>query len=251
MTAKDYFFPETQAGGFSRRDGTVEFFSRVNALLTADAVVVDFGAGRGRGAAEDPVPYRRALRSLQAKCRRLVAVDIDDAVLQNPSVDEAHLVREGERLPFADSSIDLIVSDMTFEHIIDPEQTIAELKRVLKPGGWICARTPNRWGYIGIGANLIPNRFHASLLKYLQPQRNEVDIFPTTYRLNTYQAFSKIFPANQFINATYSYTSEPSYLAQAKAAWWIMLLVERIIPPKLAPFWHIFLQKRHVGREAA
>jgi SAM-dependent methyltransferase len=226
MSAKEHFFPETRAGGFSRRDGTVEFFTRVNALLDETATVLDFGAGRGRGALEDPIPYRRDLRRLQGKCQKLIAVDVDGAVLQNSAVDEAHVIQLGERLPFADGSMDLIVSDMTFEHVTNPGHTIGELKRILKPGGWICARTPNRWGYVGVGANLVPNRLHARLLKYLQPKRQEVDVFPTAYKLNTYGALKAHFPADQFFNATYGYTPEPAYFAQARFAWWLMLALD-------------------------
>jgi SAM-dependent methyltransferase len=244
MSAKEHFFPETRAGGFSRRDGTVEFFTRVNALLDNTATVLDFGAGRGRGALEDPIPFRKHLRSLQGKCTRLVAVDIDDAVLGNSAVDEVHLIKMGERLPFPDDSIDLVVSDMTFEHVTNPDHTVGELKRILKPGGWICARTPNRWGYVGVGANLVPNRLHARLLKYLQPNRQEVDVFPTAYKLNTYGALKAHFPADQFFNATYGYTPEPAYFAHAQFAWWLMLALERLLPNRLAPFWHIFVQKQ-------
>lgn len=50
-------YPESGAGGFSRVDGTVEFYTRVNALLSPDAVVVDLGAGRGKQS-EDPVAFR-------------------------------------------------------------------------------------------------------------------------------------------------------------------------------------------------
>ncbi|OWY62641.1 hypothetical protein B7486_57335, partial [cyanobacterium TDX16] len=48
-------YPEVGAGGFSRSDGTVEFWSRVQALVTPGAHVLDLGAGRGRGPAEDDV----------------------------------------------------------------------------------------------------------------------------------------------------------------------------------------------------
>ena len=40
------FYPENMAGGFSRCDGTVQFYQRVRALLRPGWVVLDFGAVR-------------------------------------------------------------------------------------------------------------------------------------------------------------------------------------------------------------
>jgi hypothetical protein len=40
------FYPENGAGGFSRCDGTVQFYQRVHALPRPGYVVFDFGAGR-------------------------------------------------------------------------------------------------------------------------------------------------------------------------------------------------------------
>ena len=73
---------------------------------------------------------------------------------------------------------------------------MAEIERILKPGGWFCARTPNKWGYISLGANLIPNSLHVRFLKFLQPDRQEEDVFPTRYRMNTIAALKTHFPPN-------------------------------------------------------
>src|SRR5690606_34252882 len=108
--------------------------------------------------------------------------DIDDAIRSNPGLDEALVLEPGAKLPLPPESVDLVVSDATFEHITDPELYMPELDRVLKPGGWICARTPGRWGYIGLGATMVPNRWHVRLLRYLQPHRKEIDVFPTAYK---------------------------------------------------------------------
>src|SRR5215217_7904944 len=121
-------YPEVQAGGFSRLDGTISFYARINALLGElgpAAVVLDYGAGRG-AFLEDPVPFRRDLRRLQGKCERVVGVDVDDVVLGNPALDEAHVVRFGERLPLDDASIDLVVTDHTLEHVTDPAWVASE-----------------------------------------------------------------------------------------------------------------------------
>lgn len=244
MKVLQRFFPEVSAGGYSRRDGTVEFFARVNALLRPESVVLDLGAGRGRGAIDDAVDYRRQLRVLRGKCQRVIGIDIDPAVRDNPGLDEAHVIGPNGPLPLDAASVDLVVSDMTFEHIDQPEHTAAELTRVLRPGGWICARTPNRWGYIGIGANLIPNRWHVTLLKHLQPARKEIDVFPTTYKLNTKRALRRYFPSHGYEHFSYGHTPEPAYFSDVYLAWALVLLLDRITPEAYAPFWFIFLRKR-------
>jgi hypothetical protein len=106
-------YPEVAAGGFSRVDGTVAFFSRVHALLQPGDILLEFGAGRGAELLDDQAPYRRRLRMLKGKCARVIGVDIDPVVTQNPFLDEAHVL-EGPTLPFPDTSIDIIVSDHTF-----------------------------------------------------------------------------------------------------------------------------------------
>jgi SAM-dependent methyltransferase len=49
------------------------------------------------------------------------------------------------RLPFPDSSLDIAFSDSVFEHLDDPAGALAELRRVLRPGGIVVLSVPNRW----------------------------------------------------------------------------------------------------------
>lgn len=42
------WFPEVGAGGFTSLDGTIEFYTRINALLASDMTVLDFGGGAVR-----------------------------------------------------------------------------------------------------------------------------------------------------------------------------------------------------------
>ena len=42
---------------------------------------------------------------------------------------------EAEHLPFADASFDCVMSRLAFHHFADPKVVIAEMRRVLKPGG--------------------------------------------------------------------------------------------------------------------
>ena len=52
----------------------------------------------------------------------------------------------GERMPFAASTFDLVLSHEVIEHVLDDRAAIAEIVRVLKPGGRLALFTPNR-GY--------------------------------------------------------------------------------------------------------
>jgi len=50
-----------------------------------------------------------------------------------------------EALPFRDGTFDRVVADSTLEHLRDARLALRECSRVLRPGGWIFAATPNRW----------------------------------------------------------------------------------------------------------
>jgi SAM-dependent methyltransferase len=190
-------------------------------------------------------PYRRNLAVLKGKAKRVIGVDVDQVILDNNFLDEAHVINGGAALPISSASIDLIVSDWTFEHIENPKFVAAELSRVLKPGGWICARTPNRWGYIGLGTNIVPNRLHTRILKRLQPgsYRDERDIFPTVYQMNTMRIICRLFPEDHFENFSYTYSSEPVYFGDLALAWRIMKILFSIVPSSLQSYLFIFLRK--------
>jgi SAM-dependent methyltransferase len=223
----------------------VEFYVRVNALLLEageDAVVLDFGAGRG-ASADDSVPFRRDLQRLSGRGNRVVGVDVDPGVLKNPTLDQALVVRPDERLPVDTASIDLILSDFTFEHLTNAEWAASELDRVLRPGGWLCARTPNRWGYIGLGARVVPNRLHLGLLRRLQPARRTEDTFPTVYRLNTPAALRRYFPPDMYDHIVYAATCEPTYVGDSLLAAQFGRLVLALTPRPFRPVLFVFLQK--------
>ena len=238
-------YPEIDAGGFSRVDGAIAFYTRVRALLAEagpDALVVDFGAGRG-ACLEDPVAFRRDLRVLRTHAGRVVGVDLDPAVLTNRAVDEGHVIIPGARLPLDDESVDLIVSDHTLEHVDDPAWVSGELDRVLRPGGWLCARTPNRWGYIGIGARIVPNRFHVSVLRRLQPTKAVEDTFPTAYRMNTPPDLRRWFPPDRYRHIVWACDNEPAYVGRSQVAARINRAFFSVTPPSLRSILMVFLRK--------
>ena len=51
---------------------------------------------------------------------------------------------QAERLPFDDATFDAVVCVDVLEHVESPQQTVAEVSRVLKPGGQFCFDTINR-----------------------------------------------------------------------------------------------------------
>ena len=51
-------------------------------------------------------------------------------------------------LPFPDSSFDVVFAHAIFEHISSPEKALAEIFRVLEPGGIAAIRSPDWGGFI-------------------------------------------------------------------------------------------------------
>ena len=238
-------YPEAEVGGYTRYDGFVEFYSRVNALLTPESRVLDFGAGRGQWADRDALPaYSRHLRAFHERVAFVAGTDVDPVVMTNPTIAEAHTVSPGQRLPFADESFDLVLADHVIEHVQeqDAQQVADEVMRLLKPGGWFAARTPNKWGVIGVGARAVPNHLHTKVLHKLQPGRLDYDVFPVAYTMNTRKDLQRLFRAPHRLHV-YGHASEPRYFGNSVPAWRVASFIDRLTPPRMAPTLMIFVQK--------
>lgn len=245
MNKLERFYPQSRFGGFTDIDGTIAFFNRINALVDSDSIVLDVGCGRGEYA-EDDVAYRKDLRNLKGKAARVLGIDVDRAAEMNPCLDDFQLIRS-TRWPVEDTSVDLVVADHVLEHINDPEHFFSECRRVLRKGGHLCLRTPNRWSYISLAASLIPNKFHAKVTSVVQEGRKQEDVFPTVYKCNTVTKLAKMMRAHGMSSVVYAHESEPSYLSFSVIAYYLGVLHQRFSPRFIKPVIFAFgrLEKRN------
>ena len=77
---------------------------------------------------------------------RVQAFDIEiDRVRAARRVAPNALVSAGERIPFADSSFDVVLSHEVIEHVRDDRRCVSEMLRVTRTGGRLLLFCPNRW----------------------------------------------------------------------------------------------------------
>ncbi len=93
--------------------------------------VIDFGAGAGAFS-----------RRLFNAGYGVSACDLCPELFQVPEVTFCRCPPSGE-LPYADHTADVVVALEVFEHIDGHEILLAEIRRVLKPGGTLLLTTPN------------------------------------------------------------------------------------------------------------
>lgn len=235
--------PEKSIDHFTVHDGTVKFFGFVRAIASKleATEILEFGAGRGAFWYDDVSQYRRELRDLRRTGARVTACDIDKVVRGHPCSDAQVVIAPGAPLPFADATFDVIVSDMTFEHIENPDAVARELLRVLVPGGYICARTPNRFGYVRLVSSLIPNSLHQAVLRYIQPERKSEDVFPAYYRLNSPSQLRRAFPSCSVFH--FYDNAEPAYYFGNKSLYNLWRMVHWATPAVLATGICLFVRK--------
>lgn len=207
-----FFYPD-----MPRRYGDHVVRAEILRHLRAGDTMLDLGAGAGRLAAFD----------FRGLCRRIVGVDLDPRVLDNPFLDEAHIASAYD-LPFPDASLDVVISVNVLEHIDQPVRLFAEVRRVLKPGGLFIAGTPNRYHYVPTIAQLTPHRFHV-LIGRLQGRSDE-DTFPTRYRANTRAAIRRhARAAGLDVDLVRCFEGRPSYLLMSAPLFLLGVLYERIV----------------------
>ena len=113
------------------------------------ARILDMGCGGGRHAYE---AWRRG--------GTVVALDLDEQELKGVHYVVGQMLDAGELphgavggpvkgsallLPFPDATFDCVITSEVLEHIWDDRGAIAELVRVLRPGGRMAVTVPTRW----------------------------------------------------------------------------------------------------------
>ena len=158
--------------GFDKNWDDKMFRRAIQTYLTPDAVVLDVGAGAG---IVEEMHFR-------GDVARICGVDLDPRVEQNDKLDEGKHADAG-RIPYKDGIFDVVFADNVMEHLDDPKTVFAEIARVLKPGGVLLFKTPNRSHYMPLIARLTPHEFHPFLNKLRG--REAEDTFPTCYLANS------------------------------------------------------------------
>lgn len=190
---------------------------KVLEVLRSDHSMLDLGAGSGI------VSEMNFKHHVAYAC----GLDPDPRVKTNPHLHEG-CQGFGESIPWPDNSFDVVVSNNVFEHLEHPEVVLTEIKRVLKPGGMILAKTPNKYHYMPLIARLTPHRFHQFYNKLRG--RETVDTFPTFYRANTPKDIARQAEGLDLEFAEFILTEgRPEYLRLSFITYIPGLLYERIV----------------------
>ena len=128
------------------------------APLVAGKSVLDVASGAGYGSA-----------LLARTAASVVGVDISAEAVEHAraAYSQANLsFMEGSAasLPLADGSFDVVVSFETIEHLLEQEQMLGEIKRVLRPDGVLVISSPNKKVYSELSG--LHNEFHVKELEW-------------------------------------------------------------------------------------
>jgi SAM-dependent methyltransferase len=142
--------------------------------------VLDCGSGAGYGAA----------LLIENGARSAVGIDYSDEAIsssqaryQQPNL--SYLKMDAQDIQLADGSLDFVITTENLEHLPRPEDNIAEIHRILRPGGLVLVATPNK-EVSSPGLDTPTNPWHIKEFTYeelrdlLQGHFGEVRIFESS-----------------------------------------------------------------------
>jgi ubiquinone/menaquinone biosynthesis C-methylase UbiE len=130
VSATDIWLEEAPGWARWAQEGD-DGFSAFRSLLPAPRrATLDLGCGEGRFS-----------RDLATAGHRVVGVDVSADLVELARAADAtgtYLVADARSLPFADQAFDLVVAFNVLSCVDDVEEAVAEIARVLAPGGRLC-----------------------------------------------------------------------------------------------------------------
>jgi SAM-dependent methyltransferase len=138
----------------ARQVSAYDLARREMARPDAPDLVLDLGCGDAASA--------KVFRAVRPDVR-WVGLDIADSDLARAVTTEEVILYDGEHIPLATGSIPLIYSRQVLEHVRHPEQVLAEVARVLTPGGIFIGSTSHLepyhayslWNYTPYGFDVL------------------------------------------------------------------------------------------------
>jgi len=198
-----------------------ELEALVRQRLTSDTYVLDLGCGRGG-----------VMELFWRDVQLAIGLDPDAASLLQQRTLMPLTCGLGEALPFSSETFHLVIGLWVLEHLRQPEKTLSEIQRVLRPGGHFIFLTPNAQHPL-IWANQMSHALPA-LQRRLVPKiygRAEADTFRVHYRANTRRQLRQLAFRFNMQLVTLRAIPDPTYLAFNDFFFQLAVLVERCLPP--------------------
>ena len=203
---------------------TERFAAAVRASLTPESRLLDLGCGRGG-----------LVEQLDHPLRQVIGLDPDFPSLREHRLDLPRCQGFSDRLPFATRSFDLIFATWLLEHLARPAADLAEIGRVLRPGGRFVFITPNKDHPIALLNRSLGrfNRLQGTLVQRLYGRQPD-DTFATWYRANREADLRKMGTVAGLQLETLAYIHDPTYLAFHPALFKPLARLNKFVPQKRA-----------------
>ncbi|OGI15889.1 hypothetical protein A3K63_00815 [Candidatus Micrarchaeota archaeon RBG_16_49_10] len=184
-------------------------------------VVLDAGCGEGKTA------YYFSSFAKRIEGVDVIGEDIEKAKRKYRKNNLNFQVADVCRLPFGDSTFDVVYSHWVVEHLKKPGNFISEAHRVLKKGGVLALWVPNVKSLEGFLIKIIPHSFKVKLIGILQGRRNG-HYYRCYYRANSVRKLDKLC-GSKFIRVFLRRFDSMGYYNRFKFLTALSLLKNRLI----------------------
>lgn len=203
------------------RPATEIYAALARTYITPSARVLDLGCGRGG-----------LVEQLDLPAQQLMGIDVDwQSLAEHRLWDLPRAVSTTETLPLAPATFDVVLGSWLFEHLGAPQVTLAEVRRILVPGGVLVFITPNgrhplaalnRWLGRATGLqDMLVERLYG---------RAPADTFPTRYLANNRTQLVNIARSSGLELQQLEIIPDPTYLALRPELFHVACWLEEHLP---------------------
>lgn len=142
------------------------------------------------------------------------------------------IICDARRLPFKDASIDMIICESMLEHVPDPQAVVAEISRVVKPGGYLYIAVPFLYPF-----HASPSDYHRWTFPGLKEGFQDFEVAESGIRAGPAAALQGVLM--HFFSLPLSFGIMPLYL------FWVHIFMAILSPLKLLDLFFCLFPHSH------